>query len=220
MAEKKPISTPQADIFTRAEDFFEHNKKWISFGISTALVLIVAVVAINNFYLPSREKEAQEQMFRAQQYFEKDSFRLALNGDGNYDGFLKIIDDYSWTKAACLSHYYAGISYLRLGEYDNAITHLRKFSTREPIVGAMGLGALGDAYSEKNDMDEAVNYYQKAAKKANNEVISPYYLLKAGLALKVKGKNEEALEVFKKIKSNYPESNEGKEIDKYIAMVS
>jgi len=221
MANPKPaVPQEQSDLFTKAEKFFEKNKKAVSIGFSVLLILIIVVVALNNFYLPSREKEAQAQIFKAQQYFEKDSFRLALDGDGNYDGFLKIIDNYGWTKAACLSHYYAGVSYLRLGEYDNAIKHLKKFSASEPVICAMALGALGDAYSEKGDMDEAISYYKKAAGKADNDFLSPYYLFKAGLALKVKGNKEKALEVFNKIKTDYPNSNEGRQIDKYIAMVS
>jgi len=219
MAEQKPI-THRSDFFTNAEDFFEKNKKTIAIGITSVLALVIAAVAFYNFYLPSQEKEAQAQIFKAQQYFEKDSFQLALNGDGNYDGFLQIIDDYGWTKACNLSHYYAGICYLRLGEYDNAIRHLKKFSGSEPVVGAVALGALGDAYSEKSDLDKAISYYKKAAGKGNNSLITPYYLFKAGLALKVKGKNAEALELFRKIKSEYPNSNEGRDIEKYIAMVS
>lgn len=220
MAQPKPIHTDQADVFTKTEDFFEKNKNAITYGVSALLVVIIAVVYVTNFFLPGREKEAQSQIFKAQQYFERDSFMLALNGDGNYDGFLKIIDNYSWTKAANLSHYYAGVSYLRLGEYDNAITHLKKFSGKEPIISAMALGALGDAYSEQEEMDDAISYYKKAAAKAGNELLSPYYYFKAGMALRATDNKKEALEVFKKIKSEYPESKEGREIDKYIAMVS
>lgn len=219
MAQPQPI-TQGPDFFTRAEDFFENNKKTISYAISGLLLVIVAIVAIRNFYLPSREKEAQSQIFKAQQYFEQDSFRLALQGDGNYSGFLKIIDDYSWTKASRLSHYYAGVCYLRQGEYDNAIKHLKKFSSSEPVISAMALGALGDAYSEKNQMNDAISCYKKAAAKAGNEMLTPYYLFKAGLALKVQGSREDALKMFNKIKSDYPNSNEGRQIDKYIALVN
>ena len=220
MAQPKPITPQQTDFFTKAEDFFEENKKAISYGTSALLVLIIVVVYINNFYLPGRENEAQSQIFKAQQYFEMDSFRLALVGDGNYDGFLDIMDEYSWTKASNLSKYYAGVCYLRLGDYENAITYLGKFSTSEPIVGAMAMGAMGDAYSETGEMDKAVSHYKQAAKKANNEVLSPYYLFKAAMGLKVKGNNKDALELFKKIKSEYPDSNEGRDMEKYIAIVS
>src|SRR5262249_15074784 len=113
-----------------------------------------------------------------------------------------------------------GISYLRMGEYDKAIEQLKKYSGSEPIVSAAAYSALGDAYSEKNDMDEAVSYYKKAADAVENNFITPMYLFKAGLALKVQGKKEEALKYFQKIKTNYPESNEGRDIDKYIGLVS
>ncbi len=217
----EPKLQTEVDFFTKAEHFFEQNKKAISIGGSAVLVVLLGTFAFYGFYLPGKEKDAQEQMFRAQQYFEQDSFRLALNGDGNYEGFLSIIDDYAFTRAANLSNYYAGISYLRMGEYDNAITHLKKFSSKgEPVLCAMSKGALGDAYSEKNDMDEAISYYKKAADEMENELVTPYYLFKAGLALKVQGKKEEALKLFQQIKNEYPESTEGREIDKYIAMVN
>lgn len=217
----EPKHEAEVDFFTKAENFFEQNKKALSIGGGVAAVALLALIAFYGFYLPGQEKAAQEQMFRAQQYFEQDSFRLALNGDGNYDGFLAIASEYGFTKAANLSHYYAGISYLRIGEYDNAITHLKKFSPKgEPVVCAMAKGALGDAYSEKNEMDEAVSYYKKAAEETKNELITPYYLFKAGLALKVQGKKDDALKLFRQIKNEYPESTEGREIDKYIAMVN
>ncbi len=210
----------QEDILTRGEHFYEENKKIISIVGGGVLAVVIAIVGITNFYLPSKEKEAQEQMFKAQQYFEKDSFNLALHGDGNYKGFVAIASDYKWTKSGCLSHYYAGVSFLRIGEYDNAIKHLKKYSGSEPVVSAMAIGALGDAYSEKDEMDKAITNYKKAAKTAANEFISPYYLFKAALALKVKGDNAEALKLFNEIKSTYPNSNEGREAEKYIAMVS
>ncbi len=215
---KQPVT--KVDFFTRVEEFFEENKKIISVGVSAILIVVVGIIAFNNFYLPAQETEAQEQMFMAQQYFEQDSFRLALDGDGNYGGFLKIISGYKFTKAANLSHFYAGVSYLRLGEFDNAIQHLNKFSGKEPVTSAMALGALGDAYSEKGDMDKAISHYRKAAAKGDNEMITPYYLFKAGLVLRMNGKNAEALKLFQQIKSEYPNSNEGRDIDRYIAMVN
>jgi len=218
MAEQK--QTADVDFLTKAENFYEQNKKMLTVAGSGLLVALIAFIGFKSFYLPSKEKEAQEQMFHAQLNFEQDSFRLALHGDGNFDGFLTIANDYSFTKAACLSHYYAGICFLRMGEYDNAITHLKKYSGDDPVVEAMALGALGDAYSEKNNMDDAIAHYKKAANEVKNELVTPYYLFKAGLALKAQGKNADALKFFQQIKNEYPESTEGREIDKYIAMVN
>ena len=159
-------------------------------------------------------------MFKAQMYFERDSFNLALNGDGNYSGFLDIIDDYNWTKAADLSKYYAGVSYLYLGKYDKAIEYLKSFGGNDKIVSSMALGAIGDAYSELNNMDDAISFYKKAARNNANGYTTPYFLFKAGMALKVQGKNSDALILFKEIKNEYPDSRQASEIDKYIAMTS
>lgn len=215
----QPQQPESKDFFLKAEHFFEDNKKIISIAASAILIVVIAIVAVSNFYLPSQEKEAQEQLFKSQMYFERDSFKLALNGDGNYMGFLDIIDEYSWTKAADLSQYYAGISYLRLGQYDQAIEHLEQFDGDDMIVSAMALGAIGDAYTEKGDMEEGISYYKKAARLSRDNFTTPYYLFKAGLALKVEGKQQEALELFKEIKEKYPDSNEGANIEKYIAML-
>jgi tetratricopeptide (TPR) repeat protein len=124
-----------------------------------------------------------------------------LEGDttGNYGGFLSIIDDYGWTKTANLSKYRAGLCYLHLGEYDNAIEYLEKFNGKEPITTAAAYSALGDAHAEKNEVDKAISYYKKAAEKVGNNDFAPRYLLKAGNYLMMQGKKEEALEFFMKV---------------------
>ncbi|NJK87388.1 MAG: tetratricopeptide repeat protein [Bacteroidales bacterium] len=111
------------------------------------------------------EKDAQNEMFMAEKYFEADSFQLALEGDGSYLGFLDIIDEYSVTKSANLSHYYAGISYLHLGEYEDAIKHLKKFNANDVYISTIAIGAIGDAYQELGELDESVSFYLKAAER-------------------------------------------------------
>ncbi|GIV35050.1 MAG: hypothetical protein KatS3mg031_2585 [Chitinophagales bacterium] len=212
-------SAEREDLFSRAEAFYEKHQKAISIAGGALLAIVIIIIGITNFYLPAQEKEAQEQIFKAQLYFEKDSFNLALNGDANYKGFLRIATDYAWTKTGKLAHYYAGVCYLRLGEYDKAIEHLKKFNTSEPVVKAMTLGALGDAYSETGEMEKAIKHYRKAATVARNEFITPYYLFKAALALKASGQKEEARKLFEELKYKYPDSNEGREASRYLAML-
>ncbi|MFX8681248.1 hypothetical protein ABTM69_21575, partial [Acinetobacter baumannii] len=74
-------------------------------------------------------EKAVEAIAKAQQYFMADSSRLVLNGDGLNKGVLAIMKTYSGTKTANLARYYAGISYLKLGEFQNAINQLKDFST-------------------------------------------------------------------------------------------
>ena len=156
-------------------------------------------------------------MFMAQKYFEQDSLKKALNGDGQYLGFLSIIDEYGMTKSANLSHYYAGVSYLKLGQFDNAISQLKKFSAGDQVIGPLAKGALGDAYVETNDIQKGIGCYIEAAEKGKNEFISPYFYMKAAMGYTELSDFQNALKMYKKIKDEYPRSNEGRDIERYIA---
>ena len=209
--------TEVESALTRTEQFLESNSKLIGIVIGAIVVVAVGYLGLNKFYLEPRSKEAQEQMFKAQNYFEKDSFNLALNGDGNNPGFLDIIDDFGSTDAGNLSRYYAGVSYLNMGQYDNAITYLKKFSTKDLLLGPISVGAQGDAQLELGKTDKALELYTEAYKMNDNELTTPIYMLKAGELLESSSKQDEALKIYETIKQKFPESTEGRSIDKYIA---
>lgn len=202
---------------TNTEHFIEQNQR----TITVAIIVIVAVVGIflgyKRFIVAPKEKEAESQMFAAEQYFEKDSFNLALNGDGNYLGFLDIIDQYKLTKSAKLARYYSGISYLKLGKFQDAIDQLKKFKLKDDMVSPIAKGAIGDAYSELGRQDEAVDYYIKAARMSPNDFVTPIYLMKAGELLEGNKEYSKAIDLYKEIQKDYPESNEGRKIEKYIS---
>ena len=202
---------------TKTEQFLESNQKLIAILIGAIIVITAGYLGLNKFYLGPHQKEAQDQMFRAQNYFEKDSFNLALNGDGSNPGFLDIIDDFSSTKAGKLANYYAGISYLHMGQFDKAINHLKKFNTDDVLLGPISVGAQGDAELELGKTDLALELYTKAYKMKDNELTTPIYLLKAGELLESSNKSDEALKLYETIKLKFPESTEGRSIDKYIA---
>jgi tetratricopeptide (TPR) repeat protein len=209
--------TEVESALTRTEQFLESNSKLIGIVIGTIVVVAVGYLGLNKFYLEPRSKEAKEQMYVAQNYFEKDSFNLALNGDGNNPGFLDIIDDFGSTDVGNLSNYYAGVSYLNMGQYDKAITYLKKFSTKDLLLGPISVGAQGDAQLELGKTDKALDLYTEAYKMNDNELTTPVYMLKAGELLESSSKQEEALKIYETIKQKFPESTEGRSIDKYIA---
>ena len=209
--------TEVESALTKSEQFLEANQKLIGIIIGAIVVVSVGYLAFNKFYLEPRSTDAQEQMFMAQNYFEKDSFNLALNGDGNNPGFLEIVDDFGSTDAGNLAKYYAGISYLNLGQYDNAIDYLKQFSTDDLLLGPISVGAQGDAQLELGKADKALSLYTDAYKMNDNELTTPIYMLKAGELLESSNKNADALKLYETIKQKFPESNEGRSIDKYIA---
>jgi tetratricopeptide (TPR) repeat protein len=205
------------EAFSKTEQFIENNQKIILIFIGIIIVLVLGFFGFKRFYLAPREKEAQGQMFMAQKYFEQDSLKKALNGDGQYLGFLSIMDEYGMTKSANLSHYYAGICYLKLGQFENAITQLKKFSAGDKVIGPLAKGALGDAYVEMNDIKKGIEYYIEAAEMGKNEFISPPFYMKAAMGYTELSDFENALKMYKKIKADFPRSNEGRDIERYIA---
>ncbi len=204
---------------TKTEQFVEDHQKQITYAVGAIVVLVAAFLAINKFYLQPKEEEALSQMFMAENYFEKDSFNLAINGDGNYLGFLDIIDDYGLTKSANRAKYYTGISYLHLGQYEDAVDYLKKFKTKDLLLAPVKAGAIGDAMLELGDSDGAVKQYKKAYSVSDNELTTPIYKLKAARLLESMNKLEEALKLYESIKKDYPESAEGTTVDRYIARV-
>jgi len=204
------------NVLSRSEQYIEDNQKIITIVILAIVAIVGLYLAYHKWYLKPLEEEANSQMFVAEQYFERDSFNLALNGDLNYPGFLTIIDEYSSTKAANLAHYYAGMSYLHMGQFENAIEYLSSFDSDGKILKSESLGGIGDAYMELKNTQEAINYYKKAGTATENEFTSPLYLMRAGLAMESINDYKGALEQYKLIKEKYSTSPEGRTIDKYI----
>jgi TolA-binding protein len=168
-----------------------------------------------------KEQNAKAAIYKAEQQFQRDSFALALeNPGGGFEGFLDIIDNYGGTSSANAAKLYAGISYLNLGRYDDAIEYLNAHSASGTYAPIVKNGNLGDAYSEKGDMDKALSYYQKAANAGSDALLTPYYLYKLGMLSKRNGNNDKALKAFKNIQDNYPESEEGRKVGRLIAGLS
>jgi tetratricopeptide (TPR) repeat protein len=174
-------------------------------------------LAYNQFIVKPKESEAQTAMFRAEIYFEKDSFNLALNGKGEVEGFLSIIDNYGGTKSSNLAHYYAGICYLQTGKFQEAISQLDEYSGEDMLTTSMAMGAKGDALMEMNKTQEAIDQYIKAAGKNENTFSSPMYLMKAAMAYEDMKNYDKALEIYTKIRKDFFQSSEGRDAEKYIA---
>jgi len=203
--------------FGQTGSFVKENQKSLLFIGGAVIALILFYIAYQKLYLAPREIQANDQMHVAQDYWNKKDWDKAIKGDASYPGFEKIISDYSNTKAANLAYYYLGVAYLNKGEYRKAIDDLTNYRGDDYMVAAEALGCTGDAYVELKDYDKAATYFKKAADKASNKFLSPFYLKKLGLVYEAQNDYKSAADAYTKIKTDYPESQEAQTIEEYIA---
>jgi tetratricopeptide (TPR) repeat protein len=196
-----------AEKLEGAEHWVEKHPKTI-FGITGVLLLVVGGYFGFNYFKNSQDAEAQKEMFQAVYYFEADSLNLALNGDGNNLGFIDIIDEYKFSDAANLAHFYAGVCYLKQGNYDAAILYLEDYSSNDLLVQPRAYSLIGDAYMEQQNYDDAVTYYNKAANYKPNKYYTPAYLMKAALAYEKLNQTDKAKEAYAKIITEFWDSAE------------
>ena len=204
------------EALSKTELWIEEHQKTLWIILIALLIIAFGIFGITK-YKQKRNEKASAQIFKAEQYFEKEQYDNALNGDGNNLGFLDIVKQYGSTKTGKLAAYYAGISYLKQGNYNEAINYLKKYTTDDEVLAPMALGAIGDCYLELGDHQNAVSYYSKAASKNANSFTSPMFLVKEGATYEIMGNYAKALEAYKTLKKNFPTSNEAFEISKNIA---
>lgn len=204
-------------FIAKTEQFIEKNKKTLTIVVCAVVLVALAIWAYVGLYAHPRQQRAAEDMFAAEQWFNEGDYEKALNGDDQYIGFNDVIDQYGCTKSGNLAKYYAGICQLNLGKYEEAIDLLKSYKGKDTFTGAEALMLIGDCYAEMDNAKEAVSYYEKAAAKANNFIVSPTALWKAGMMQLKLGNKDAAVKDFQQIKDNYPESPEYGEADKYIS---
>ncbi|MEG1544988.1 MAG: tetratricopeptide repeat protein [Tannerellaceae bacterium] len=208
-------------ILSRSEQFIENHSKKIIYGVIAIAILVAAILGFKHGYLIPQEKKAAAAMFKGEQYFAKDSFALALNGNGSdYAGFEAIINQYGSTDAANLATAYAGICYFKMGDTQKALDLLKSFSGSDNMISPAITGLIGDCYVNMGKTKEGISYFEKAAKKADNDVISPVYLKKAGVAYESLQQYGDAVKAYTTIKEKYYTSMEAADIDKYITRAS
>ncbi|KGL63700.1 tetratricopeptide repeat protein [Polaribacter sp. Hel1_85] len=211
---------------SKSEQWIEKNSKALFMALIAIVVIFLGYLGYTKYIVEPNETEASNELAFPRKYFNEAStasvgidslLTLGLEGaDGKY-GFLDIADSFSGTAAGNLANYYAGVSYLKMKDYQKAIDYLSKFNSDDEMLGPVAIGAIGDAFADINQPEDALDYYEKAANKKANEFTTPLFLFKAGqTAMELKNYSK-AETLFTKIKENYSKSDQGRDIEKYIA---
>ena len=196
---------------SKTEAFFEKNKKAIIIAVVAIIVIVVGAILFNNYYLEPRANEASTELAKSQELFDQQQYDKALVG------FQKVASDYSSTDAGNLAQLYIGLCQANLGKWQEAVNALENYSgSDDQMITPAAEGALGNAYANLKQLDKAVEHLKKAAKMADNNSLSPTFLIQAGEILESQGNKKEALELYQQVKEKYFNSMQYQSIDKYI----
>lgn len=212
---------------SRTEEWAVKNQKYIIGIVGAVALVVLGYLGYNKVVAEPKAKDAMNEMYTAKSYFDEavngasaDSlYRMALDGGEGKYGMLDIINEYGGTPAANQANYYAGMAYLNLKDYQNAITYLQNFSSDDKMLNPIAKGGIGDAFVQLEQPEEALGYYEKAFKANVNDFTTPLYLMKAARVAINIGENQKALDYLTRIKSEFSASNEAKDADVLIGKV-
>ncbi|MDO4934838.1 MAG: tetratricopeptide repeat protein, partial [Prevotella sp.] len=212
---QKSAAVNTEETLNSSEMAFLKYRKAIIAGVIAVIVIIAGIVVYNTYVKGPREDKANTAIAKGQDYFAAEQFDKALNGDGaGYPGFVSVAADYSGTDAGNLANLYAGLCYAHLDKWTEAAAYIEKYDGQgDQMISPAAIGALGNAYAHLKQLDKAVDLLKKAAKTADNNTLSPLYLIQAGEILEKQGKKDEALKLYQEIKEKYFNSMQYQTID-------
>ncbi|MFR9620295.1 MAG: tetratricopeptide repeat protein [Rikenellaceae bacterium] len=212
--ETSELETLGTEAMSKTEHFFEENGQKIVMAIVAIVAVAVAIFGYNALVVEPKEDRAADMIYAAQAIFESGApdFQLALEGDASTIGLLEVIENYSSTKSGNLAYHYAGICYLKLGDLNNAQRYLAKYKAQKGapamIVNAQNIGLQGDIAVDQSNYAAAVELFTKAANNYKNDLTTPIFLRKAGMAAQAAGNKAQAKELFESVVDLYPNSQE------------
>ena len=221
-----------AEVFETLDSTASKTEEWVV-KYQNVILTFIGIVAFGvlgylgyqNYVIEPKTKEAISELNQAQFYFElavnsQDSdslYKRALNGGEGKYGFLDIIKNYEGTTAAKLATYSAGMAYLNIKDYQNAIAYLDEFNSDDVLLGALAKGAIGDAFAQMGQLEEAFDYYVTASNINNNMYSTPKFLYKAAMIGSKLGKDSQALTYLERIDKEFKKSQEANMVAVQIA---
>lgn len=217
---KKEHTAPVNEIdetIVASAGFVERNWKALVYTVGGALAVVILSLAIHQYYIVPRNAEAADNIAVAEQLFLEGNFEKALNGDGVNAGFLQIVDEFGSTPSGNLARLYAGLCYAHTDKAEEAVKYLEDFDLCDDMmISNAALGALGNCYAQLGENEKAASTLLKAAERADNNTLSPLFYQQAGQIYESLGNKDKAMECYETIKSDYPQSLQSQDVDKFI----
>lgn len=196
------------ETLTSWEQKLENNRKLIYGGVG-AIVAVFAAVAI---FIMVRNNGMQD----AQNMVNKADMEYVTKGDSAGLAAYKKAANESYAPANRAAQMAATILY-KQKKYDEAIQLLEGSSFNGKIMGPVAQSLLADCYVNKKNYDKAISNYDKAIKQAgDNESLTPIIMKKKATVLHATKKYDDELAVYEAMKTQFPRTALGMNIDKYI----
>lgn len=201
--------------------FYEQNKRAISIGLTSLAAVIVLIIVLVNNRNANNEKAAAE-LGKVLQLFDGNQFQQAIDGvpEQNITGLKSIVDNYGNSAAGESARFYLANAYYNLGQYDDALAQFDDYSPSDDVLAVSRFAGIASCYEAKGQHAEAGSNFEKAATKYADDVAAAENLAHAARNYVQAGNKEHALELYKKIKKDYPKSASARDIDKFIAQLS
>ncbi len=197
---------------TGAGEHIANNKKVIYWTLGIILVVAASIFAYFYIYMGPRTTAAWE-AYNAVELQSQGNDSIAAKE------YKKVADKYSSTDAGNVAYLTAAESLYNIKDYAAAVDCLKKFSTKDEVLGANALILEGDCYVNLKKYDQAIDCFKKAVRKSNNNPqIAPRALLKQATVYTEQKKYGEALACYETIQKDFPQFQlgSGVSIDTYI----
>lgn len=200
---------PLLNFYQRVQQFYHRYKTYIYGGLAV-LVLLVAGSVVYYYNHQAQEKQAQQLLGFAEKHFRNGEYNKALTGKGSEFtiGLVNIMRQYSGTKAANLSHYYASVCEFKLGNTKEALKYIQDYAPPNGILGVGPIAYHAMLLNELGHYEKAAQMYEKAAGWSDNESTSPYNLYKAANAYFEAGNYTEARQLANRIINEFGQSDQ------------
>ena len=201
--------------------FYDKYQKYVG----AALFVVAAVAAGTYFYVHNRSQQGEQAATRlgeVYQLFGGGQYQTAIDGvpEKNIAGLKSIVDDYGSTTAGNLARLYLGDCYLHLGKYDEALQAYESFSPTEDFLAVSKLAGIAVCFEAKGMHKDAAEYFEKAATSHKSDPQAAENMNNAARNYAQAGEKVKALDLYKKLKKDFPATSFGREADRFIAELS
>ena len=207
--------------YVKVTSFYEANKRTISIALTALVVAVFAIVIYAKNRADNNEK-AVTALGAIFESYDAGQFQTAVDGipEKNVQGLRSIVDNYGNSASGDLARFYLASAYVQLGRSDEALKEFEDCSPPGELLAVARLSGIGSCYESRGKFKEAAGSFEKAATQYPKDASAAENLNNAARDYAQAGDRDKAIDLYKRIKKNYPTTAFAREADRFIAQLS